>query len=219
MIWEAHPYFWKHQLLWEEVVGNIWAFDRYPAGRGVSVLENKCPSHFFYGNITPPKTNGWNLKIHLFENENHLNQTSMTLGFKSRSFSGEHSANSSCLTDSRGQNWNQSNQEKGFNVTFFGYTFFFVMVYPGAVTVTTRIIAFLVGNPYKPLFATVTGRGVVPSFSDGSENPARIHRLLGCPHLTNLAPEKWWLGDDPFLLEKPIFRGELLVSRRVHIVI
>ena len=30
------------------------------------------------------------------------------------------------------------------------------------VTVTTRIIPFLVGNPYKPSFATVTGWGVDP---------------------------------------------------------
>ena len=35
---------------------------------------------------------------------------------------------------------------------------------PRAVTVTTRIITFLVGNSYKPLFATVTGRGVVPRY-------------------------------------------------------
>ncbi len=28
---------------------------------------------------------------------------------------------------------------------------------PHPVTVTTRIITFLVGNPYKPSFATVTG--------------------------------------------------------------
>ena len=33
---------------------------------------------------------------------------------------------------------------------------------PHPVTVTTRIITFLVGNPYKPSFATVTGWGVVP---------------------------------------------------------
>ena len=31
---------------------------------------------------------------------------------------------------------------------------------PHPVTVTTRIITFLVGNPYKPPFATVTGWGV-----------------------------------------------------------
>ena len=30
---------------------------------------------------------------------------------------------------------------------------------PLPVTVTTRTITFLVGNPYKPSFATVTGRG------------------------------------------------------------
>ena len=30
---------------------------------------------------------------------------------------------------------------------------------PLTVTVTTRIITFLVGNPYKPSFVTVTGWG------------------------------------------------------------
>ena len=30
---------------------------------------------------------------------------------------------------------------------------------PLPVTVTTRIITFLIGNPYKPSFAPVTGRG------------------------------------------------------------
>ena len=33
---------------------------------------------------------------------------------------------------------------------------------PHPVTVTTRIITFLVGDPYKPSFATVTGRGDKP---------------------------------------------------------
>ena len=35
---------------------------------------------------------------------------------------------------------------------------------PFPVTVTTRIITFLVGNPYKPLFATVTGKGPHPIY-------------------------------------------------------
>ena len=35
---------------------------------------------------------------------------------------------------------------------------------PLRVTVTTRIITFLVGHPYKPSFATVTGRGDNPSY-------------------------------------------------------
>ncbi len=43
-----------------------------------------------------------------------------------------------------------------------------VMVYveygPLTVTVTTRIITFLVGDSYKPLFATVTGRGPYPRY-------------------------------------------------------
>ncbi len=34
---------------------------------------------------------------------------------------------------------------------------------PLPVTVTTRIITFLIGNPYKPSFATVTGRGDNPT--------------------------------------------------------
>ena len=35
---------------------------------------------------------------------------------------------------------------------------------PFPVTVITRIITFLVGNPYKPLFATVTGKGPHPRY-------------------------------------------------------
>ena len=35
---------------------------------------------------------------------------------------------------------------------------------PLPVTVTTRIITFLVGDPYNPSFATVTGRGVDPMY-------------------------------------------------------
>ena len=35
---------------------------------------------------------------------------------------------------------------------------------PHPVTVTTRIITFLVGNPYKPSFATVTAWGVDPKY-------------------------------------------------------
>ena len=38
----------------------------------------------------------------------------------------------------------------------------FVGLSPLPVRVTTRIITFLVGNPYKPSFATVTGWGVDP---------------------------------------------------------
>ena len=43
------------------------------------------------------------------------------------------------------------------------------------VTVTTRIIPFLVGNPYKPSFATVTGRGDNPSFTIQIKFPFRNH--------------------------------------------
>ena len=41
---------------------------------------------------------------------------------------------------------------------------------PCPVTVTTRIITFLVGNPYKHSFVTVTGRG--------GDNPGDIHVTL-----------------------------------------
>ena len=53
---------------------------------------------------------------------------------------------------------------------------------PLPVTVTTRIITFLIGNPYKPSFATVTGRGphpvrfqVVTFFLGGGEFVQWIH--------------------------------------------
>ena len=64
---------------------------------------------------------------------------------------------------------------------------------PHPVRVTTRIITFLVGNPYKPSFATVTGWGVDPiSLPEGTPPPKkkdprpqgrswkRIWWILGC---------------------------------------
>ena len=42
---------------------------------------------------------------------------------------------------------------------------------PHPVTVTTRIITFLVGNPYKPSFATVTGWGVDLIYTIHSNTP------------------------------------------------
>ena len=45
---------------------------------------------------------------------------------------------------------------------------------PHPVAVTTRIITFLVGNPYKPSFATVTGWGVDPR---NMLVPWRVHPL------------------------------------------
>ena len=44
------------------------------------------------------------------------------------------------------------------------YMTVYVRSTPHPVTVTTRIITFLVGNPYKPSFATVTGWGVDPTY-------------------------------------------------------
>ena len=41
---------------------------------------------------------------------------------------------------------------------------------PHPVTVTTRIITFLVGNPYKPSFATVTGWGVDPIYTHDDDD-------------------------------------------------
>ena len=51
------------------------------------------------------------------------------------------------------------------------------------VTVTTRIITFLAGNPYKPSFATVTGWGVVPKYQ--YEDKQKI--------VYNIDPEKRWI--------------------------
>ena len=46
--------------------------------------------------------------------------------------------------------------DKFATIIYFGTT-------PHPVTVTTRIIPFLVGNPYKPSFLTVTGWGGRPN--------------------------------------------------------
>ncbi len=47
---------------------------------------------------------------------------------------------------------------------FLSFSALLVRSTPHPVTVTTRIITYLVGNPYKPSFATVTGWGVVPIY-------------------------------------------------------
>ena len=44
------------------------------------------------------------------------------------------------------------------------HIYIYIRSTPHPVTVTTRIITFLVGNPYKPSFATVTGWGVDPIY-------------------------------------------------------
>ena len=60
---------------------------------------------------------------------------------------------------------------------------------PHPVTVTARIITYLVGNPYKPSFATVTGWGVDPKYilffpSIEHANP----RVLVSKYFWNFAP-------------------------------
>ena len=45
-------------------------------------------------------------------------------------------------------------------VPLFLETSIYLGTTPHPVTVTTRIITFLIGNPYKPSFVTVTGWGV-----------------------------------------------------------
>ena len=54
---------------------------------------------------------------------------------------------------------------EGCTRVFFCSLVLFIGYGPLTVTVTTRIITFLVGNPYKPSFATVTVRGPHPSYS------------------------------------------------------
>ena len=71
--------------------------------------------------------------------------------------------------------------------TYFGTT-------PHPVTVTTRIITFLIGNPYKPSFATVTGRGPHPRYtyyiswiSDSSMRMEKVNQKANI-----FSREKWW---------------------------
>ena len=49
--------------------------------------------------------------------------------------------------------------------TIYTYIYIYFGLSPCPVTVTTRIIIFLVGDPYKPSFATVTGRGDNPIYT------------------------------------------------------
>ena len=55
-----------------------------------------------------------------------------------------------------------------WDVFFFSSPNDYISVYVGCgplpVTVTTRIITFLVGDPYKPSFTNVTGRGPHPMY-------------------------------------------------------
>ena len=60
---------------------------------------------------------------------------------------------------------------------------------PLPVRVTTRIITFLVGDPYKPSFATVTGRGDNPKFAPTPPKfnmEPKNHPLEKEKHLPNL---------------------------------
>ena len=50
------------------------------------------------------------------------------------------------------------------NLSLFGFDLFFGTT-PHPVTVNTRIIPFLVGNPYKPSFVTAPGWGGNPTYS------------------------------------------------------
>ena len=57
-------------------------------------------------------------------------------------------------------------------------TYIYFGLSPLPVRVTTRIITFLVGNPYKPLFATITGWGVDPTYT--------VQRIIICLlHISN----------------------------------
>ena len=44
------------------------------------------------------------------------------------------------------------------------HIYIYIGLSPLPVTVTTRMIPYLVGNPYKPLFVTVTGQGDNPIY-------------------------------------------------------
>ena len=62
-------------------------------------------------------------------------------------------------------NWMQLDPlYSSFSILWYIWNTVYIRSTPHPVTVTTRIIAFLVGNPYKPSFATVTGWGVDPMY-------------------------------------------------------
>ena len=64
-----------------------------------------------------------------------------------------------------GCTWNLDSQWEFFLWVGLGVsTMLYIGCGPLPVAVTARIITFLVGNPYKPLFATVTGKGPHPSY-------------------------------------------------------
>ena len=64
-----------------------------------------------------------------------------------------------------GCTWNLDSQWEFFLWVGLGVsTMLYIGCGPFPVTVTTRIITFLVENPYEPLFATVTGKGPHPSY-------------------------------------------------------
>ena len=59
------------------------------------------------------------------------------------------------------------------------------------ITVTTKIITFLIGNPYKPSFTTVTVRGPHPRYIQFyMKGPAGHDHLHGSLHWLF----SWWAG-------------------------
>ena len=71
--------------------------------------------------------------------------------------------------------------------TFHWVIEIFLRSTPHPVTVTTRIISFLVGNPYKPSFATVTGWGVDPKYSKHSGKIPPSHPATTQEHPKDVA--------------------------------
>ena len=74
------------------------------------------------------------------------------------------------------------------------------------------------GQNYRKI--SLKGHSLKWWFSKGNAAQNAIDSSLGSIHslkLTAKAPEKWGLGDKPFLLGRLIFRGELLALGRVVI--
>ena len=68
--------------------------------------------------------------------------------------------------------WRRQREKKKVSLT--NHLLRWVRSTPHPVTVTTRNITFLVGNPYKPSFATVTGWGVDPRDGVKSSNQSKV---------------------------------------------
>ena len=95
---------------------------------------------------------------------------------------------------------------------------------PHPVTVTTRIITFLVGNPYKPSFATVTGWGVDPNYAHFMPGVSRVlvtsldlfghcrHMVQEGSHNSGPSSDEMTVPYSPFFFFKSVLASSMNVN-------